>query len=287
MRTKLFLPILLLTISTLDSVDTVADNQLNQIKDGLKFANDLTTAMKPLAFTGFLGTAATNAISFISTTIKFVSLIFSFLGNNESQELLAIKQLYTEMNRRFDVIDNELLDIKRQLNWTRVSNQFSKTERDIITVTRLFKNIYEGPLAIRNSEKTYFINSFESTCTNCALDLYNSIMGVNKGLSDDILQTAMTSLQYNRPQMQTFMVGILKLLVLGLNNELAYRKLKFGDANYMYTKKQWELRLFNVTEKMKKINEVIKSKYEHQSEHDIALFSRNNPRRDRLSNQLF
>lgn len=112
-------------------------------------------------------------------------------------------------------------------------------------------------------------------------------MGVNKGLSDDILQTAMTSLQYNRPQMQTFMVGILKLLVLGLNNELAYRKLKFGDANYMYTKKQWELRLFNVTEKMKKINEVIKSKYEHQSEHDIASFSRNNPRRDRLSNQIF
>lgn len=162
MRTKLFLPILLLTISTLDSVDTVADNQLNQIKDGLKFATDLTTAMKPLAFTGILGTAATNAISFISTMIKFFSLIFSFLGNNESQELLAIKQLYTEMNRRFDVIDNELLDIRRQLNWTRVSNQFSKTERDIITVTRLFKNIYEGPLAIRNSEKTYFINSFEA-----------------------------------------------------------------------------------------------------------------------------
>ncbi|CAG2245271.1 unnamed protein product [Mytilus edulis] len=279
MWTKLFLPLLLLTLYTLDSVDTVTDNQLNQIKAGLKFANDLTTAMKTSAFMGFLGTAATEALLFISTTIKFVSLIFSFLGNNESQELLAIKQLYTEMNRRFDVIDTELVDIKRQINWTRVSNQFSKTERDITTVSRLYKNIYEGPLAIRKSEKSYFINSFENTCTNCALDLYHGIMGVNKGLSDDILQTVMTSLQYNRPQMQTFMLGILKLLVLGLNNELAYRKLKFSDADYLYIKGQWEPRLQSVTEKMKNINELIKTKYHNQAEKDIVSFSMKHPSR--------
>lgn len=47
---KLFLPLLLLTLATLDSADTVNNDQLNQIKKGLKFADDLTTAMKPLAF---------------------------------------------------------------------------------------------------------------------------------------------------------------------------------------------------------------------------------------------
>ncbi|CAG2237559.1 unnamed protein product [Mytilus edulis] len=160
------------------------------------------------------------------------------------------------MNSRFDVIDNELLDIKRQLNWTRVSNQFSKTERDITMVSRLLKNIYEGPLAIRNSEKMYFIHSFEKHVYKlCIRSISWHNGGANKGLSDAILQTAMTSLHYNRPKMQTFMLGILKLLVLGLNNELAYRKLQFGEADYLYTKRQWESRLYNVTEKMKTINE--------------------------------
>lgn len=288
MALRLWIPLLLFALFTLGSAETANDNQLlNQIKEDVQFADHLTSTMKPLDFMKFLRTAAPKALSFISATLKFVNLIFSFLGNNESQVLLAIKQVYNEMNRRFDVIDNELLDIKRQLNWTRVSNQFSKTERDITTVYRLFKDIYEGPLAIRASQKSYFVHSFENTCTNCALDLYHGIMGMNKGLSDDILQTAMTSLQYNRPKMQTFMLGLLKLLVLAVNNELAYRKLQFSDANYLYTKRQWETRLHNVTTKMGNTNQIIKTKYHNQAESDITIFSSNYPKRSILSNQIF
>lgn len=286
MGLKLWLPFLLLAVFTIDFTDTSNDDQLNQMKEGVQFADHLTSAMKSFEFMSFLETAAPNALSFISATIKFVSLIFSFPGNNESQELLAIKQLYNGMNRRFDVIDNELQKLERKLNWTRVSNQFSKTERDINTVSRLFKNIYESPLSIRDSQKKYFKQAYESTCTNCALNLYNGIMGINKGLSDDILQTAMTSLQYDRPRMQTFMLGLLKLLVLALNNELAYRKFNYSDSNYLYTKYQWESRLYNVTRKMRTINELIPTTYHNQAEKDVVSFSIEHPSSS-FSNQNF
>ncbi|VDI68564.1 Hypothetical predicted protein [Mytilus galloprovincialis] len=275
---RVYLLTLLLILCAVQKTETVSINDLNEIKDGVKFAETMTTAMKPLEFTEFLASAASKALPFISATLKFVNLIFSHIGNSESPELLQIKRLYNEMNRRFDIVDNELLDIKKLINWTRVSNQFSKIEREITTVSIQFKIIYDGPLAIRKSEKSYFMNAFESTCLNCALDLYHGIMGVNKGLSDDILQTAMTSLQYDRPKTQMFMLGIFKLLLLGLNNELAYRKLKFGNADYLFIKKQWESRLTNVTEKMKRIDEAVKIKYHDQAEKDIARISMQNLR---------
>ncbi|CAC5398614.1 unnamed protein product [Mytilus coruscus] len=286
MNFRVYLLSLLLILCAVQLTETASTGDLNEIKEGVKFAETMTTVMKPLEFTAFLASAASKALSFISATLKFVNLIFSHIGNSESLELLQIKRLYNEMNRRFDVVDSELLDIKRLINWTRVSNQFSKIENEITTVSINFKNIYDSPLAIRDSEKNYFFNSYESTCSNCALGLYHGIMGVDKGLSDDILQTAMTSLQYDRPKTQMFMLGIFKLLVLGLNNELAYRKLKLGNADYLFIKKQWESRLSNVTKKMKYINKAIIRKFHEQSKKDTAIITIKYPT-NILSNKMF
>lgn len=83
-----------------------------------------------------------------------------------------------------------------------------------------------------------------------------------------------------------FMLGLFKLLVFGLNNELAYRKLKFGNADYLFIKKQWESRLYNVTKKMNFINEAIIRKFNEQSKTDTAVISMKNPR-NVLSNKMF
>ncbi|VDI17695.1 Hypothetical predicted protein [Mytilus galloprovincialis] len=270
----------------MDIANTAGGDEIKEIQNGLKFANIITNAMKPIEFERFLGIAATEAISFVSATLQFLSLIFSVIDNRESQELLAIKRMYNEMNRRFDLVDNKLNDISLQINWTRVSNQYSGIERHITSIDMLLRNIYEKPFALRENGKQDFIHTMKFTCMLCATELYNGIMGVNKGFSDDILQAAMETSKNDRPKMQTFMLGLFKLLVQGITNELAYHNFVHGDDDYLAYKKQWKGRLVNITAKMHKINDEIKSKYHEQAEKDIALYSLKHPR-NIMSNQLF
>ncbi|CAC5389181.1 unnamed protein product [Mytilus coruscus] len=286
MNLRIFLCTLLLSLFAVKLSDTAGGTQMKEIQEGLKFAEIIADAMKPIEFVGFLGSAATKAISFVSATLKFLSLIFSHIGNSESQELLAIKRMYNEMNRRFDLVDNRLNDISLQINWTRVSNQYSRIERHITAIDMLLRNIYEKPLALRENGKQDFIHTMENTCMICATELYNGIMGVNKGFSDDILQAAMETSKNDRPTMQTFMLGLFKLLIQGITNELAYQKFVHGETACIIYRKQWKVRLFNITTKMQKINEEIKSKYHEQAEKDIALFSLKYPRKN-VPNQLF
>lgn len=277
MNLRLFLCFLLLSLFAVEIANTAGVDQLKEIQEGLKFAETITTVLKPVEFVGFLGSAAAPAISFVSGTLKFLSLIFSHVGNSESQELLAIKRMYNDMDRRFGQIEKRLNDISLQSNWTRVSNQYSGIESHITAISSLLRNIYEKPLALKNIEKEYFIKTMENTCMLCSTELYNGIMGINKGFSDNILQTAMVTSKYDRPMMQTFMIGLFKLLIQGITNELAYRKFVHGEINYVSYRRQWAVRLFNLTAQMQRINEETKSKYHTQAEKDIALFSQTNP----------
>lgn len=286
MNLRIFLCFLLLSLFAVEIANTAGGDEMKEIQDGLKFAETITTALKPIEFVGFLGRAATPAISFISGTLKFLSLIFSHVGNSESQELLAIKRMYNHMNRRFDLIGKQLNDISLQVNWTRVSNQYSGIESHITAISSLLRNIYENPLALKENGKQDFIHTVENTCMICATELYNGIMGVNKGFSDDILQAAMETSKNDRPKMQTFMLGLFKLLVQGITNELAYHYFVHGENDYEIYRKQWKDRLVNITTKMQKINKEIKSKYHEQAEKDIALYSLKN-HRNSMPNQFF
>ncbi|XP_071177623.1 uncharacterized protein [Mytilus edulis] len=270
----------------MELADTAGGDRIQDIQEGLKFGNIITKAMKAIDFERFLGTAATKAVSFVSATLQFLSFIFSHIGNSESPELLAIKRMYNEMNRRFDLVDNRLNDISLQINWTRVSNQYSSIERHITAIDMLLRNIYEKPLALRENGKQDFIHTMENTCLICATELYNGIMGVNKGFSDDILQVAMETSKNDRPKMQTFMLGLLKLLVQGITNELAYHKFFHGENDYKIYRNQWQVRLVNITTKMHNINDEVKSKYHEQAEKDVSLYSLKYPRNN-VPNQIF
>lgn len=277
MNLRLFLCFLLLSLFAVEIANTAGEDQMKEIQEGVKFAETITTTLKPIEFVGFLGSAATRAISFVSGTLKFLSLIFSHVGNSESQELLAIKRMYNEMNRRFDVVDNRLNDLSLQIDWTRVSNQYSGIERHINAIYSLLRDIYESPLAFKIQRKEDFIQSMKSTCMLCSIELYNGIMGINKGLSDDIIQTAMATLKNDRPKMQTFMLGLFKLLIQGITNDLAYKKFTHPERDDIIYRRQWEVRLSNLTAKMQRIDEETKSKYHTQAEKDIALFSQTHP----------
>lgn len=264
----------------------ISDNELNEIKSGLKFADSLITSTQQYLFPTFMTGAASAAIGFISGTLKFVGFILSFLGTNESQELLAIKRLYTQMDKRFDAVDIQLSAIQKQIDWSRLKLQFGDLERNIKSDSIYLKSIYQSPIASKESETDFFIHAWESNCWVCALNLYHGIMGSDVGFSDDILQVAMTTFEHNRPLTQTFMTGLFKLLVLSVTNELAYRSIKYPKASYLYQEYIWKQRLHNITSRMMKFDETIKNKYHEQAEKDILNFAKANPTSS-LTNEHF
>lgn len=264
----------------------ISDNELNEIKSGLSFADSLIASTQQYLFPTFMTGAASAAIGFISGTLKFVGFILSFFGTNESQELLAIKRLYTQVDKRFDAVDIQLSAIQKQIDWSRLKLQFGDLERNIKSDSIYLRSIYQSPIASKESEKDFFIHAWESNCWVCALNLYHGIMGSDVGFSDDILQVAMTTFDNDRPLTQTFMTGLFKLLVLSVTNELAYRSFKYPKASYVYQEDLWKQRLHNVTTRMLKFDEIIKNKYYEQAEKDILNLAKANPTSS-LTNERF
>lgn len=101
------------------------------------------------------------------------------------------------------------------------------------------------------------------------MDLYHGIMGTDCALTGDILIIAKNSFKNNRPQTQSFMIGILQLSIRGITSEIAYKKLKYSDTVSNYYLHEWEQRINNVTKRMQTIDEQVKVKYHDQAGIDI------------------
>lgn len=110
-------------------------------------------------------------------------------------------------------------------------------------------------------------------------------MGTDSVLTGDILKIAMDSFQYDRKQTQNFMIGILQLLLRGIQSEITYRK-QYGDPyfNFYLHEFEWGQRFRNVTDRMQTIYEQVKGKYHDQAGKDIDRTAADNYT---LSNGVF
>lgn len=105
----------------LHNVVSVGQNEINQIKAGATFANSLAKAMQSRSFSDVIKKSA-SIIPGISAVTTFVGFILSLVGTSESQELLAIKRLFNEMDDRFDSVERHLQDIQREIKWALVQS---------------------------------------------------------------------------------------------------------------------------------------------------------------------
>lgn len=169
--------LLCVVISLISYTNALSQTDVSTIKFAVEFSKEITVPMGSTGFENFLKSVVPDILKFITGTLGFINVIFSFIGNHESQELLEIKRLYATMNRRFDVLDLELNDVKRKIDWTRLKLQYSGIEMNIKSNSKLLRSIYEDPIENKESNKDYFTHSFESTCYLCAIKLYNGILG--------------------------------------------------------------------------------------------------------------
>ncbi|XP_071155482.1 uncharacterized protein [Mytilus edulis] len=266
MVTMIFLYLLLFHQVSL-IMGTFGNNQMIQIKSGmsLSFANTVKTG----SFSTFMrASPVTKVFDFIKAIATIVDAVLNIFGTNESPELQEIKKLYQEMSERFNSVDIKLRDLVSQIKWTTTEIQFGPVEQNINSNFEQLQHIYNLPLTLKDIEKKRFMDSFKSTCLNCASNLFRGILGTDTIFTGSILKKAITSFKYDRRKSQNFMIGTLQLLTKAVSAELIYERFEYGENYFQTHQVEWTARMRNVTVLMQSIDQEVVSKWYDQASID-------------------
>lgn len=230
---------------------------------------------------GAFNTVVKNVAKTVSPFLKvFSSVIKLIFGTGaaptDSPELKFLHQLSDNINRKFDQVNSEFNTVKKMIDWSTVQITYATIESNIRVVSNHFKRIFEVPESGMNEQKELFIISYTNGHTDSGSKLFAGFMQDNGVISQGLLRPAMKYTENNRDRMRTFMLGVLKLIVMAAKVEMAYYGIKGYDHIIPFYSHLWQVRLERVQEKMRTIDLELKNNYLIQAKTDIDAFSRNN-----------
>nr|XP_022298090.1 uncharacterized protein LOC111107269 [Crassostrea virginica] len=257
------------------SVDhSAAQSEYNSVLQATgKIAGDINRG----AFSTVVKNVAKTVSPFLNIFSSVLKLIFgTSSAPTESPELKYLHQLSDSINLKFDQVNSEFSDVKKLIDWTAVKISYATLETNIRAVSDHFKRIFEVPFSGMNEQKQLFIMNYKNGYTDSGTKLYEGFMLDNGVISQGLLRPAMKYTENNRGQMRTFMLGILKLLIMAAKAEMAYLGIKGYDHIIPFYSHQWQVRLELFQEKMNTIDLELKDNYLIQAKTDIDRFSMNN-----------
>ena len=259
-------------------------SQESQITSGFTAANHLFDKMDKMEFTGVTGQLITSVSSFLGAVGPFVGFVLSFFSG-PSAELLAIKKLYTQVENRFDQVDVQFAQLRREVAFVATQVHFTDLESNINAVQSALEVLSQVTnSAGYKSESHEYIHTFDRTYESSGIKLYNAI--VHGGLTTGgLFHEFMVHSTYDRKATQRYMLGTLNLLMRASALEMAYAQLKH-DPNIEIKRKNWVSHFGQVKTKMIAIDNEIKTNYKTQMVKDINNFASMNPK-GKLSNSDF
>lgn len=237
------------------------------------------------AFTTVVKEVSKTISPFLNVFSSVLKLIFGIGSSTaQSSELEYLHRLSDSINLKFDQVNLQFSDVKTLIEWSAVQVSYTSLEANINAVSDHFRRIFEVPISAMDQQKQLFVMSYKNGYTDSGTKLYEGFMLDNGVISQGLLRPAMKYTENNRSQMRTFMLGILKLLVMAAKVELGYQAIKGYDGLIPFYSHLWQIRIEQVQAKTEAIDLELKNNYLSQSLMDIDKFSLNNLR---LSNQNF
>ncbi|ESP03286.1 hypothetical protein LOTGIDRAFT_237783 [Lottia gigantea] len=274
--------VLYVTVTTTKEIRDTASN----IQNGLSVAKELGDFVVAKNFTNVIGKLATAVTPFLGIVGPFVSFIMGFFGHSESAELKAIKRLYTEVDNRFDKVDLQFIEVKRLIDWSKIQIQYSDIEQKINAVNQEFENIYKFSIGAVKTTASAFVKNFESDYQNSGSKLYDGIMNEGRVFGDGLFTAIIKYSEYDRGKSQTFMLGLLQLLMKAAKLELTYHQLKGHTAALHDYQNQWRTRFTHIRIKMMSTDNSIVSQYHTQSGKDIDNYLIKHPKNTMNNNDF-
>ena len=267
----------------------IGSTQQSQIKGGFNAATHLFNEMDKLDFSGVAGALVGSVSSFLGAVGPFVGLVLS-LFSGPSAEYQLLKRMFTQVEGRFDKVDVQFAQLRRQVKFVATQVHFTDLEANINAVQSELKILSRVKnLKGYNSEKHEFKHTFDRTYESSGIKLYNSIIH-GGALTGGLFHEFMTQSTYDRRQTQRFMIGTLNLLMRAAALEMTYAQLKH-DPNLAIKRRVWISLFTQIKSKMVAIdNEVVKD-YHGQLVIDVDEFGTQHPKgtpgNSEFSNNLY
>lgn len=239
------------------------------------------------AFTAVVKDVAETVAPFLNAFTSAIKLIFDIQASStESTELKYLRNLSESINRRFDQVNVQFKDVKNLIDWSAIQVSYGMLESNIHVVSDHFSRIFQVPESGINHQKTLFVISYKNGYIDSGSKLFTAFMQDHGAISQGLLRPAMKYTRNDRGKMRTFMLGVLKLLMMAAKVELAYLGVKGYDSLVPFYIHLWQVRIEQVQEKMKAIDLELKNVYLPQSLKDIDRFALDS-KNVRLSNQNY
>ena len=248
----------------------------DQIQSGFDAATHLFDKMDKLDFSGVAGALIGSVSSFLGAVGPFVGLVLSFFSG-PSAEYQLLKKMFTQVEGRFDNVDVQFAQLRRQVRFVATKVHFTDLEANIKAVQSELKILSKVKnLKGYKSERHEFIHTFDRTYESSGIKLYNSIIHGGT-LTGGLFHEFMTQSTYDRRQTQRFMIGTLNLLMRAAALEMTYAQLKH-DPNLAIKRRVWISHFTHIKSKMIAIdNEVVKH-YHDQLVIDVDDFGTQHPK---------
>lgn len=197
------------------------------------------------------------------------------MGGGDSEELAYMKEQFTAVKNKLDVISDELGNVLRQVEKSTLSSVYFPTEMNLKNQFRKYMEIISARSDCKEKEKDEFITHFNSTKGDQNLHtLYEAIMGHNMLFAVPILETAMSYSQKNRRVMEQMCARLKTLFCIGLIALLGQTTITGNDVDSI--KKEWDEKISKVEEKMKTMVDRCVAEFLEQAKIDVEAMIKAN-----------
>ena len=218
--------VLLLAVSAVRS-RRVTESEKQKMRRGIDAGK---TFVKVLKTTKKFTDVLTKLGSTIAPWMEGFTILTDFLGffMPEDNELLnEMKKGFDEVNKRLDEIKEKISEVKEAIEWASVKVNFQKIEQNIKLLDLKLADAVAAPDA--EDGQAHFIEIYKSNYDQAGSRLYLSVVKNDHVVADNIVAAGIKFTKSHRDKMEDYMRGLIALMIMSANIEVAYEK--FTDQN--------------------------------------------------------
>ena len=121
-----------------------------------------------------------------------------------------------KVNDKLDRISAEFKKVKNAIDWSSVKISFGTYELKIRAAEANLKRIYKVEGTAREQARIYFVTKYENNFDDSVQNLYKGAMNNDRIFSKNILEAAVHQTEKHRREFQQFSLGLVQLLIQGI-----------------------------------------------------------------------
>ena len=257
---------------------------------GIQAGTELAQAIANRDFESTMGKLATKVGPYLGMVGPVIGILFSTLGiRQDSVELAYMRRMFNRMESRFDQIDNKLDDIARKIDWSSVKCQFSTYESKIRSLQVPLDRFYQARNNV--SLMTYrddFVRRYENEYAESTQMLFDHIISGGSIFAGNLLTEVIRATDYDRKEIQAFMLGLTKLILQGTQIEMAYYK--FERPTMLENHKNvWTTQIGQMRRAIKAADDKVASSYDPgaMNEAKDILYRNRGQSNEAVANKIF